>query len=119
VASASSDRTLKVAGEVASLRWRHVSEATGMITIELSWEGPLKARYEDDEDTARVAPLSPKFAAINACAPPHPRYVRAGSALSMRCARSGPWAGGRVCAVFALNCHPSTDTEVQAAPRSM
>src|SRR5262249_55405508 len=49
-------------GEVASLRWRHVGDET--ITIALSWEGPLKARYEDDEEGARVAPLDPELAAI-------------------------------------------------------
>lgn len=51
-------------GEVASLRWRHISESDGVITVELSWEGPLKARYEDDEDGARVVPLSAELAAI-------------------------------------------------------
>ncbi|HEY1815551.1 MAG TPA: site-specific integrase [Kofleriaceae bacterium] len=49
-------------GEIASLRWRHIGDTT--ITIETSWEGPLKARYEDDEDAARIAPLSPELAAI-------------------------------------------------------
>jgi integrase len=36
---------------------------TDAITIALSWEGPLKARYEDDEDAARVLPLGPELAA--------------------------------------------------------
>jgi len=49
-------------GEVASLRWRHVGRDT--ITIALSWEGPLKARYEDDDEAARVVPLAPELAAI-------------------------------------------------------
>lgn len=50
-------------GEVASLRWRHIGSDT--VTLEISWEGPLKARYEDDEDdAARVVPLSPELAAI-------------------------------------------------------
>jgi integrase len=49
-------------GEVASLRWRHVGDET--ITIATSWEGPLKARYEDDEEAARVVPLDPELAAI-------------------------------------------------------
>jgi integrase len=49
-------------GEIASLRWRHVEPDS--ITIALSWEGPLKARYEDDEDAARVVPLGPELAAI-------------------------------------------------------
>lgn len=49
-------------GEVASLRWRHVGEDT--ITLELSWGGPLKARFEDDEDAARVVPLDGELAAI-------------------------------------------------------
>jgi integrase len=49
-------------GEVASLRWRHVGDET--ITVALSWEGPLKARYEDDEEAARVVPLDPELAAI-------------------------------------------------------
>lgn len=49
-------------GEVASLRWRHVGEST--ITVELSWEGPLKARYEDDDEAARVVPLDPELAAL-------------------------------------------------------
>jgi integrase len=48
-------------GEIASLRWRHIGE--DMITIALSWEGPLKARYEDDDDAARVLPLGPELAA--------------------------------------------------------
>lgn len=60
-------------GEVASLRWRHISESTCTITVEMSWEGPLKARYEDDEDGARVVPLSPELAAI-------PRSWRASAA---------------------------------------
>lgn len=45
-------------GEVASLRWRHVGADS--ITLELSWEGPLKARYEDDDD-ARVVPIGPEL----------------------------------------------------------
>lgn len=49
-------------GEIASLRWRHIGEQT--ITIALSWEGPLKARYEDDEDAARVVPLDPELAEV-------------------------------------------------------
>ena len=49
-------------GEIASLRWRHVG--TDTITIALSWEGPLKARYEDDEDAARVLPLGAELANI-------------------------------------------------------
>lgn len=49
-------------GEVASLRWRHVGDET--ITIALSWDGPLKARYEDDEEAARVVPLAPELAEI-------------------------------------------------------
>lgn len=49
-------------GEVASLRWRHVG--TDTITIALSWEGPLKARYEDDEEAARTVPLDPELATI-------------------------------------------------------
>lgn len=49
-------------GEVASLRWRHVGEST--ITIALSWEGPLKARYEDDEQAARVVPLAPELGVL-------------------------------------------------------
>jgi integrase len=48
-------------GEIASLRWRHIG--TDTITIALSWEGPLKARYEDDEDGARVLPLGPELTA--------------------------------------------------------
>ena len=48
-------------GEIASLRWRHIGTET--ITIALSWEGPLKARYEDDEDAARVLPLGAELAA--------------------------------------------------------
>ena len=34
------------------------------ITLELSWEGPLKARYEDDEEAARVVPLDSELATI-------------------------------------------------------
>lgn len=49
-------------GEVASLRWRHVGVST--VTIAMSWEGPLKARYEDDEEAARVVPLDPELAAL-------------------------------------------------------
>ncbi|MDQ3299972.1 MAG: site-specific integrase [Myxococcota bacterium] len=49
-------------GEVASLRWRHIGHET--ITIALSWEGPLKARYEDDEEAARVVPLAPELAQL-------------------------------------------------------
>lgn len=50
-------------GEVASLRWRHIGADT--ITIALSWEGPLKARYEDEgEAAARTVPLAPELAAI-------------------------------------------------------
>ncbi len=49
-------------GEVASLRWRHIGADT--VTIALSWEGPLKARYEDDEEAARVLPLGAELAAI-------------------------------------------------------
>lgn len=54
-------------GEVASLRWRHIgadAEGRATLTIALSWEGPLKARYEDDEEAARVLPLDPELAAI-------------------------------------------------------
>lgn len=49
-------------GEIASLRWRHIGERS--ITIALSWEGPLKARYEDDEAGARMVPLDPELADI-------------------------------------------------------
>lgn len=49
-------------GEVASLRWRHIGAQT--VTIALSWEGPLKARYEDDEEAARTVPLDPDLAAL-------------------------------------------------------
>lgn len=49
-------------GEIASLRWRHVTADS--VTIALSWEGPLKARYEDDEEAARVLPLSGELAEI-------------------------------------------------------
>lgn len=49
-------------GEIASLRWRHVGADS--ITIALSWEGPLKARYEDDDDAARVLPLGAELAEI-------------------------------------------------------
>lgn len=51
-------------GEVASLRYRHVGERT--ITIASSWEGPLKHRYEEDDDegAARVVPLAPELAEI-------------------------------------------------------
>ena len=49
-------------GEVASLRWRHVGD--DRITIALSWEGPLKARYEDDEEAARVVALDAELATI-------------------------------------------------------
>lgn len=49
-------------GEIASLRWHHIGEST--ITIALSWEGPLKARYENDDDAARVVPLDHELAAI-------------------------------------------------------
>jgi integrase len=49
-------------GEVASLRWRHVASET--ITLALSWEGPLKARYENDDEAERVVPLAPELAAI-------------------------------------------------------
>lgn len=49
-------------GEVASLRWRHVGADT--ITIATSWDGPLKARYEDDEDGPRVVPIDPELRAI-------------------------------------------------------
>lgn len=49
-------------GEIASLRWRHIGADT--VTIALSWGGPLKARYEDDEDAARVLPLGAELAGI-------------------------------------------------------
>lgn len=50
-------------GEIASLRWRDIGDET--IQLVLSWEGPLKHRYEDDEDDgARTVPLSPELAAI-------------------------------------------------------
>lgn len=49
-------------GEIASLRWRHIGDTT--ITIALSWEGPLKARYEDDDEAARVVPLDAELAEI-------------------------------------------------------
>lgn len=49
-------------GEIASLRWRHVGANT--VTIALSWEGPLKARYEDDEEAARELPLGAELAGI-------------------------------------------------------
>jgi integrase len=49
-------------GEVASLRWRDVGAE--MVTIAMSWEGPLKARYEDDDDAARVVPLTAELAVI-------------------------------------------------------
>ena len=49
-------------GEVASLRWRDVGAE--METIAMSWEGPLKARYEDDDDAARVVPLTAELATI-------------------------------------------------------
>lgn len=49
-------------GEIASLRWRHIGEHT--ITVAMSWEGPLKARYEDDEEAARIVPLDPELAKI-------------------------------------------------------
>ena len=54
-------------GEVASLRWRHVNEQSGIVTIAMSWEGPLKHRAEsgeDDEGLARIVPLDPELAAI-------------------------------------------------------
>ncbi len=50
-------------GEVASLRW--CSIGTDTIAVTSSWGGPLKARYEDDEDDgARVVPLDGELAAI-------------------------------------------------------
>ncbi len=49
-------------GEVASLRWRHIGERT--VTLALSWEGPLKHRFEDEADAARVVPLAPELAEI-------------------------------------------------------
>lgn len=49
-------------GEVASLRWHNVN-ATSSITLETSWDGPLKARYEDD-DEARVVPIGADVVAL-------------------------------------------------------
>jgi len=51
-------------GEVASLRWRHINVESGTVTLELSWEGPLKWRYEDDDDGPRVTVLDPELAAL-------------------------------------------------------
>lgn len=51
-------------GEVASLRWKNVGKDT--IAITTSWEGPLKHRYEDEDeaDAARIVPLDTELAAI-------------------------------------------------------
>ena len=49
-------------GEVASLRWRNVGSNT--IALTMSWEGPLKARYDDGEEAARTVPLDPELAEI-------------------------------------------------------
>lgn len=51
-------------GEIASLRWRHLAD--GKVTIALSWEGPLKHRYEDEDedDCARVVPFGAELASI-------------------------------------------------------
>ena len=51
-------------GEVASLRWRHINAEAGTVTLELSWEGPLKWRYEDDDDGPRVTVLDPELATL-------------------------------------------------------
>ncbi|MEJ7597791.1 MAG: site-specific integrase [Kofleriaceae bacterium] len=75
-------------GEIASLRWRHIGDQT--ITIARSWEGPLKARYEDDEQGARVVPLDPELAAILAAwrnatqGGPDDRIVLVGGTRPMR-----------------------------------
>ena len=51
-------------GEVASLRWRHINVEAGTVTLEMSWEGPLKWRYEDDDDGPRVTVLDPELASL-------------------------------------------------------
>lgn len=48
-------------GEIASLRWRHIGEAS--ILIEMSWDGPVKNSQDEDEGS-RVVPLHPELAAI-------------------------------------------------------
>jgi len=60
-------------GEVASLRWRDVG--ADVVTISLSWEGPLKARYEDDDEAARKLPLSADLAEMLAA---WRKYTRGG-----------------------------------------
>ena len=49
-------------GEIASLRWRSIGADT--IALAQSWGGPLKARYEGDDEGPRVVPLDPELAAI-------------------------------------------------------
>jgi integrase len=60
-------------GEVASLRWRNIDWAAGQVSVEMSWDGPLKGRTRDDGDDLddleegedrRVLPLHPDLAAI-------------------------------------------------------